>query len=54
MPTDGPGSKELMFVSVSLSNMGTETLKITPQQSALTDSSGATVKTFGKQQAYNA
>ena len=49
-----PAGKELMFVAVDLANTGTETLQITPQQFALTDSSGATVKTFGKRQAYNA
>jgi hypothetical protein len=49
-----PAGKELMFVNVSLANTGTETLQITPKQFALTDSSGATVKTFGKRQAYNA
>jgi len=49
-----PAGKELMYVEVSLANTGSETLKITPQQFALTDSSGAAVKTFGKQQGYNA
>jgi hypothetical protein len=49
-----PAGKELMYVEFSLSNTGTETLEITPQQFELTDSSGATVKTFGKRQAYNA
>jgi hypothetical protein len=49
-----PQGKELMYVDFSLSNTGTETLEITPRQFALTDSSGATVKTFGKRQAYNA
>ena len=49
-----PAGKELLFVSTSLANTGTETLLITPQQFELTDSSGATVKTFGKRQAYNA
>ena len=49
-----PAGKELMYVDVSLSNTGAETLEITPKQFALTDSSGAIVKTFGKRQAYNA
>jgi hypothetical protein len=49
-----PAGKELMFVNVALANTGTETLQITPKQFALTDSSGAVVKTFGKRQAYNA
>jgi hypothetical protein len=49
-----PAGKELMFVNVNLANTGTETLQITPKQFALTDSSGAVVKTFGKRQAYNA
>jgi len=43
-----------MYVEMSLANTGTETLKITPQQFALTDSSGATVRTFGKQHGYDA
>jgi hypothetical protein len=49
-----PAGKELMYVSVELSNTGTETLEIEPRQFTLTDASGATVKTFGKRQAYNA
>jgi len=49
-----PSGKELMFVQVDPSNLGTETLQITPAQVSLKDAAGATVKTFDKRQAYNA
>jgi hypothetical protein len=49
-----PNGKELMFVEVDLFNSGTGTLQIKPAQFSLTDSAGATVKTFARRQAYNA
>lgn len=46
--------KEFMYVQVWLSNNGTATLKVKPADFSMKDSSGATVKPFGKRQAYNA
>ena len=46
--------KEFMFVEVQLSNTGSGTLQIVPEDFTMTDSSGAAMVPFGKRQAYNA